>query len=183
VHGEVGADLGAPGERRPLRVVVDSTGRTPALARVRDDTAPTWIATATDVGTTADGQVDLDALLKRLFARGVRAALLEGGPTLAGAFLTAGLIDEVVGYVAPKLLGAGASALGSANVRTIADAIELTVTDVTQIGPDIRITAIPVSAGSSEPALSRSSTASSSTASSSTASSSTAPPARVEGDR
>ena len=75
--------------------------------------------------------------------RGVRAALLEGGPTLAGAFLAAGLIDKIVGYVAPKLLGAGPTALLDAGVSTIADAIDLEITDVTRVGPDLRITALP----------------------------------------
>jgi diaminohydroxyphosphoribosylaminopyrimidine deaminase/5-amino-6-(5-phosphoribosylamino)uracil reductase len=76
-----------------------------------------------------------------LYARGVRAALLEGGPTLAGAFLAAGLVDKVIGYVAPKLLGAGTAALVDAGVATIGEAIELDLTDLTQIGPDLRFTA------------------------------------------
>lgn len=130
-------------KRVPLRVVVDSSGRTPSGARVLDDAAPTWIATAADVGVTADHRVDLDALLARLYARGVRSALIEGGPTLAGSFLRAGLVDEVVAYVAPKLLGAGANALAQAGIDTIADAIDLTIADVTRIGPDVRLTCVP----------------------------------------
>jgi diaminohydroxyphosphoribosylaminopyrimidine deaminase/5-amino-6-(5-phosphoribosylamino)uracil reductase len=129
--------------RWPLRVVVDSSGRTPENARVRDDTAPTWIATAAEVGSTADGRVDLAALLKMLFAQGVRAVLVEGGPTLAGAFIAAGLVDEIVGYVAPKLLGAGPAALADAGVTTMGGALDLTLTDVTRIGPDLRLTAVP----------------------------------------
>jgi diaminohydroxyphosphoribosylaminopyrimidine deaminase/5-amino-6-(5-phosphoribosylamino)uracil reductase len=130
-------------ERRPLRVVVDSAGRTPAGARVCDGAAPTWIATAAEVGAGPDGRVDLAKLLAALYARGVRGALLEGGPTLAGAFLAAGLVDEVVGYLAPKLLGAGPPALGAAGVATIAGVHDLTLTDVTRIGPDLRLTAVP----------------------------------------
>jgi diaminohydroxyphosphoribosylaminopyrimidine deaminase / 5-amino-6-(5-phosphoribosylamino)uracil reductase len=128
--------------QRPLRVVVDSSGRTPKDARVCDNTAPTWIATAADVGTTADGRVDLAALCKRLYDRGIRAVLLEGGPTLAGAFAEAGLIDEIVGYIAPKLLGAGANAFGPAGVDTIGNAFELDIRDVNRIGPDLRLTAV-----------------------------------------
>jgi diaminohydroxyphosphoribosylaminopyrimidine deaminase/5-amino-6-(5-phosphoribosylamino)uracil reductase len=129
--------------RQPLRVVVDSAGRTPVDARVRDGAAPTWIATADEVGADADGRVDLRALLAGLHRRDVRAALLEGGPTLAGAFLAAGLVDRVVGYVAPKLLGAGPAALADAGVRTISEAIDLEFVDVTQVGPDLRFTALP----------------------------------------
>ena len=50
---------------------------------------------------------------------------LEGGPTLAAAFLRAGLVDEVVAYVAPMLLGAGRSAVGDLGITTIADALRL----------------------------------------------------------
>lgn len=129
--------------RQPLRVVVDTNGRTPEDARVRDDAAPTWVATAAETGAGPDGRVSLPALLSELYQRGVRAALLEGGPRLAGAFLAAGLVDKVVGYVAPKLLGAGPSALLDAGVDTVADAIDLEVTDVVQIGDDLRFTALP----------------------------------------
>ena len=96
-----------------------------------------------EVGADPTGRVDLTKLMTALYARGVRGALLEGGPVLAGAFLAAGLVDEVVGYLAPKLLGAGASALGPAGVTTIASALELVLTDVTRIGSDVRITAVP----------------------------------------
>ena len=134
--------------RQPLRVVVDSAGRTPPDARVRDGAAPTWIATAAEVGCGPDGRVDLPALLSVLYQRGVRSVLLEGGPTLAGAFLSAGLVDKVVGYVSPKLLGAGPAALSEAGVRTIAEAIDLEFVDVTRVGPDLRFTALPSKRGS-----------------------------------
>ena len=127
--------------KQPLRVVVDSAGRTPAGARVRDAAAPTWIVTAAEVGSGPDGRVDLSAMLSALFGRGVRNVLLEGGPTLAGAFLAAGLVDRVIGYVAPKLLGAGRAALEDAGIGAIADAIELDFTEITQTGGDLRFTA------------------------------------------
>ena len=129
--------------RQPLRVVVDSSGRTPADARVRDAAARTWIATSAEVGAGPDGRVDLPALLAALYQRGARSVLLEGGPTLAGSFLAAGLVDKIIGYVAPKLLGAGPTALADAGVHTIADAIDLDFVDITRVGPDLRITALP----------------------------------------
>ena len=128
---------------QPLRVVVDSAGRTPAGARVRDGAAETWIATAAEVGAGPDGRVDLPKLFAALHARGSRSVLLEGGPTLAGAALRAGLVDRVVGYLAPALLGAGPAALGEAGISTIGQALRLDVTDVTVIGTDVRITATP----------------------------------------
>jgi diaminohydroxyphosphoribosylaminopyrimidine deaminase/5-amino-6-(5-phosphoribosylamino)uracil reductase len=69
--------------------------------------------------------------LATLFARDRQHIFLEGGPQLAGAFLTAGLVDEVVTYVAPMLLGSGTSAVADLGIATIADAVHLHVTDVT----------------------------------------------------
>jgi diaminohydroxyphosphoribosylaminopyrimidine deaminase/5-amino-6-(5-phosphoribosylamino)uracil reductase len=129
--------------RQPLRVVVDSDGRTPADARVRDGAARTWVVTTAEIGADPTGRVDLPALLTALYQRGVRSVLLEGGPTLAGAFLAAGLVDKVIGYLAPKLLGAGPAALADAGPTTISEVIDLEYVDITQVGPDLRITALP----------------------------------------
>ena len=85
--------------------------------------------------------------LAELFGLGRRHVFLEGGPTLAAAFLQAGLVDEVVAYVAPVLLGAGASAVGDLGITTIADALRLQVTDVTPLGTgaetNVRLTMTP----------------------------------------
>ncbi|MER7275931.1 bifunctional diaminohydroxyphosphoribosylaminopyrimidine deaminase/5-amino-6-(5-phosphoribosylamino)uracil reductase RibD [Dactylosporangium sp. NPDC000244] len=125
---------GVLAERQPLRVVV--TGERGAELerggfRVMDRAAATWVARGGD----------LPAMLRELYARGVRVALLEGGPTLAGAFLAAGLVDRVVAYLAPKLLGAGPAALGFAGISSIAEALTLDVVDLARIGPDVRLTA------------------------------------------
>jgi diaminohydroxyphosphoribosylaminopyrimidine deaminase/5-amino-6-(5-phosphoribosylamino)uracil reductase len=69
--------------------------------------------------------------------------LLEGGPTLAGAFVAAGAVDNVTAYLAPGLLGAGPAALADAGITTIAQALRLDVTDVARLGPDLRVTAVP----------------------------------------
>ena len=127
--------------RQPLRVVVDSTGRTPAGARVRDDAAPTWIATAQEVG--GEETVDLRALLEQLYQRGRRHVLLEGGPRLAGAMVEAGLVDRVVAYLAPVLLGAGPSVLEGGGITTIADAWRLDPIEFRQVGADVRVLARP----------------------------------------
>ena len=82
-----------------------------------------------------------------LYGRDCQHVFLEGGPTLAAAFLDAGLVDEVVAYVAPMLLGAGSHAVGDLGVRTIADARRLDVTDVTVLGTghdtNVRLTMAP----------------------------------------
>ncbi|MFI5912675.1 bifunctional diaminohydroxyphosphoribosylaminopyrimidine deaminase/5-amino-6-(5-phosphoribosylamino)uracil reductase RibD [Dactylosporangium sp. NPDC051541] len=127
---------GEPAARQPLRVVVGGARSTGAGLQVFDRSAPTWVA---EPG--GDRKVDLPAMLRELYARGVRVALLEGGPTLAGAFLAAGLVDRVVAYLAPKLLGAGPAALGFAGISSIAEALTLDVVDLARIGPDVRLTA------------------------------------------
>lgn len=130
---------GEPVGRQPLRVVLDSSDRTPAGARVRDGAAETWVATAESAGAGPDGRVDPAAVLDELWRRGRRHVLLEGGPRLAAAFLDAGLVDEIVAYVAPALLGAGPSALAGGTVGTLADAHRADLVDVTRFGPDVRL--------------------------------------------
>jgi diaminohydroxyphosphoribosylaminopyrimidine deaminase/5-amino-6-(5-phosphoribosylamino)uracil reductase len=115
--------------QQPLRVVLDRRGRVPATARVLDDAAPTHLSTAP---TPA-------ALLADLYDRDVRRVLLEGGPTLAAAFLAAGLVDEAVVHVAPQLLGAGTPMVGGLGISTITSALHLHVTDVTRLGGDVQI--------------------------------------------
>ena len=89
-------------------------------------------------------------MLRELAAREVRHVLLEGGPTLAAAFVRSGVVDEVRWYVAPALLGAGAHALADAGMTTIADALRLEVSDVVRVGDDVRIDARVLRAGSED---------------------------------
>lgn len=116
--------------RQPLRVVLDTHGRAPGTARVLDDAAPTWHVT---------GGLSLPDVLAGLTARGVVHVLLEGGPTLAAAFLRAGLVDAVRAYVAPALLGAGAPAVGDLAIAGIGQALRLELLDVTRVGDDVRL--------------------------------------------
>jgi diaminohydroxyphosphoribosylaminopyrimidine deaminase/5-amino-6-(5-phosphoribosylamino)uracil reductase len=120
---------GRPADAQPLRVVVDRRGRLPATARVLDDAAPTHVSRA---ATPA-------ALLAELFDRDVRRVLLEGGPTLAAAFLAAGLVDEAVVHLAPQLLGAGPGMVGDLGISTMSGALHLQVVDVTPMGGDVQV--------------------------------------------
>jgi diaminohydroxyphosphoribosylaminopyrimidine deaminase/5-amino-6-(5-phosphoribosylamino)uracil reductase len=120
---------GTAAARQPLRVVVDRRRRLPATARVLDDAAPTFVSRA---GTPAE-------LLSQLFDRDVRRVLLEGGPILAAAFLRDGLVDEAVVHLAPTLLGAGPSLVGDLGISTIADALTLSIVEVTPMGGDVQL--------------------------------------------
>ena len=121
---------------QPLRAVMGLRDLDPGR-RVLDDSADTVLLRTRDPNEA----------LKELFARDRQHVFLEGGPTLAAAFLTAGLVDEVVTYVAPMLLGAGRSAVGDLGIATITDALHLDVTDVTVIGEgaetNLRLTMTP----------------------------------------
>lgn len=122
--------------RQPLRVVM---GRrlVPPGAAVLDESALTLQLREHDPAEA----------LAELASREVRQVLLEGGPTLAGAFLRAGLVDEVIAYLAPALLGSGTQAVSGLDISTLTAALRLDLDDVTILGPDIRVRATPVATG------------------------------------
>lgn len=144
-----------PGCRRqPLRVVVDAQLRTPPTARVlqggavlatltRDTDEALVAAGATLLPLPAKGgHVDLEALLRWLAEQGINEVLVEAGALLAGAFIKAGLVDELIIYLAPKLMGHGARGLFELpGLDTMAKALPLTISDVRAVGHDWRVTA------------------------------------------
>ncbi|MDZ7933346.1 MAG: bifunctional diaminohydroxyphosphoribosylaminopyrimidine deaminase/5-amino-6-(5-phosphoribosylamino)uracil reductase RibD [Rhodococcus sp. (in: high G+C Gram-positive bacteria)] len=115
---------------QPVRVVVGSR-QIPATAAIRGPDAPTVFL------DTHDPAAVIDALSEHTDIQ------IEGGPTLAGAFLAAGLVDRVVAYVAPAVLGSGPAAVENAGIGTIADAIRFRTETVTMIGNDILIGVVP----------------------------------------
>jgi diaminohydroxyphosphoribosylaminopyrimidine deaminase / 5-amino-6-(5-phosphoribosylamino)uracil reductase len=125
------ADRPLPRRYQPLRAVM-GLRKPPAGAAVLDDAAET---------VHLDTRDPFEAL-KRLFGQDRQHVWLEGGPTLAAGFWQAGLVDRVVAYLAPALLGSGRAVLADAGVGTIDDAIRLELTDVTRVGPDLRLTAV-----------------------------------------
>ncbi|HWT32214.1 MAG TPA: bifunctional diaminohydroxyphosphoribosylaminopyrimidine deaminase/5-amino-6-(5-phosphoribosylamino)uracil reductase RibD [Microbacterium sp.] len=90
---------------------------------------------------------DLAVVLEDLRERGIQRVFVEGGPTLASAFLREGLADEVLVYVAPKLIGCGAAgdftAIGDVGVATMADVRPLRMESVERLGDDVLIVAVP----------------------------------------
>jgi diaminohydroxyphosphoribosylaminopyrimidine deaminase/5-amino-6-(5-phosphoribosylamino)uracil reductase len=120
-------------ERQPLRVVV-GTGDLPSGLRVLDDAAETL-----HLRTREPAEV-----IAALAERELVDVLLEGGPTLAGAFLRERCVDRVLVYLAPSMLGAGPAALANAGVATITQALPFRVEGATMSGPDVRISAVPM---------------------------------------
>lgn len=125
VRDEIGELVG----NQPLRVVLGDRDL-PAGARLLDGAADTLHLQTRDVA----------AALAELHDRDVQHVFVEGGPTVGAAFLAAGLVDEVVAYVAPKLLGSGRNAVADLGIESITGALELEVEDITVLGHDVRIT-------------------------------------------
>lgn len=120
---------GVDGAPAALRVVMGLRDL-PDRARVRDDAAATVHLRTRDP----------EQALAVLAGQRIHRVWLEGGPTLAAAFLRCGLVDEIVTYVAPALLGAGRAAVADLGITTIDAALRLRTTDVCVIGGDVRIT-------------------------------------------
>ncbi len=141
--------------RQPLRVVVDSQLRTPKDAGLFATDSKVVIATtlhqpSIDIDAEVltlpaiDKQVDLSALMTHLAGLGMNEVMVEAGPVLNGALLSAGLIDEMVIYMAPKLMGNTANGLFNLPaIQTMAQNIDLQISDIRAVGDDWRITAQP----------------------------------------
>jgi diaminohydroxyphosphoribosylaminopyrimidine deaminase/5-amino-6-(5-phosphoribosylamino)uracil reductase len=143
----------------PLRVVLDPGLATVARGRVREGDAPTLYIHAPDarlprgleidrVAVPVQGtRFDLDAVLRLLAGRGINEVQLEAGATLAGAFLDAGLVDELLLYVAPVLLGPRARPLfDGLHIDAMAQRLKMRRIESTVVGEDFRLLLRPESA-------------------------------------
>lgn len=151
--------LGQPVPLAPsLRVVVDSHLRMPTTARILqggclvatasidpDKTAALRAAGADVICLPdADGRVDLAALLDHLAERGVNEVHVEGGSRLSGVFLKSGLVNELLFYMAPTLLGSDARGwFDDLNLTSLDQKVALKFEDVRMVGPNLRILARP----------------------------------------
>jgi len=140
--------------RQPWRVVVDSQLQIPVDAKIFEDNAQVLIATSDATKTMSQAvvchlpsnknQIDLAALMTELAQREINEVMVEAGSQLNGALLAAGLIDELVIYMAPKIMGDGAKGLFHLpDVTAMAHNIDLQITDIRAVGDDWRITALP----------------------------------------
>ena len=148
--------------RQPLRVVLDSNLRMPPDAKMlslRGETLVVCCAGANKERQTLleqkgvqvirqedfEYRVDLLSVLQLLAARDINEVLLETGAVLAGSYMSARLVDELVVYIAPHLLGVGARGmLNIPELERMQDRLELEIIDLRQVGKDLRITAKPI---------------------------------------
>lgn len=145
--------------QQPLRVVVDSHLSTPPSARLFTLPGETLVVTAMeDAGAarvteelvaagaellclSGNSGVDLDALLEHLASRECNEVMIEAGSTLSGSFMAHGLVDELVLYLAPHLMGASARGLFKLpGLEVMEDRIELDILDIRAVGRDWRVT-------------------------------------------
>jgi diaminohydroxyphosphoribosylaminopyrimidine deaminase/5-amino-6-(5-phosphoribosylamino)uracil reductase len=149
-----------PTARQPLRVVVDSQLGIDPAARILQPPGPALVYTASDdaarqraleraqvevarLPATADGKTDLNALLRDLARRGINELHVEAGHKLNGSLVRAGLVDEVLLYQAPRLIGPGREIAALDPLARLDQAVALEYLDVRRIGPDLRIVARP----------------------------------------
>jgi len=144
----------ARGARDPVRVVVDARLGCPADARVLGPGGETWLlAAAGATGTGPDGarvlrvpaaaagRLMLEPALAMLWAEGLTSVLVEGGATLAGALLEAGLVDRVAAFVAPVLIGDDGVPLARfSSPDTMAGALRLSGVRTRRYGDDVLVT-------------------------------------------
>ncbi len=144
--------------RQPVRVVVDSRLRLEGDEKLFSTGGEIWIYTCSsnaerqrqlraagaeviEIDRDADGRVALRALLEDLAARAINEVLTECGPGLAGALLRAGLVDRILLYLAPHLLGdRGRGLFDLGELTAMEQRLECEITDLRQIGPDLRLT-------------------------------------------
>jgi diaminohydroxyphosphoribosylaminopyrimidine deaminase/5-amino-6-(5-phosphoribosylamino)uracil reductase len=148
-----------PGPRTPVRIVLDSQGRTPETSRLVEtaEEAPLMIVTGQDVSSAGQakfaknievlslpaehGQTSVQALLQELGRRRMTNILVEGGSAVLGSFFDAQALDEVHVFIAPRLAGGtlGKSPIGGLGIDTIAETLNLTECQVEQMGQDFLV--------------------------------------------
>ncbi|MXY60375.1 MAG: bifunctional diaminohydroxyphosphoribosylaminopyrimidine deaminase/5-amino-6-(5-phosphoribosylamino)uracil reductase RibD [Chloroflexi bacterium] len=152
-------DAPLPARGQPLRVVVDSAGRLPASAAMLTEEGTTLLAVAsveaahavealgaeTIAAPGVDGRIDLPQLLAELGARDVMSLLVEGGAALLGALFESGLVDKVVAFVAPVVIGGDGvpGPIGGAGAERMADALRLRDVTYTELDGDMMVVGYP----------------------------------------
>jgi diaminohydroxyphosphoribosylaminopyrimidine deaminase / 5-amino-6-(5-phosphoribosylamino)uracil reductase len=152
-----GGGRGGTVKKSPLRVIVDGKGRTPPTARVFHEQGTTLLAlgrnlapaeeeafanTNAEVVTfpSENGVINLHAVLRTLGKRQVTSVLVEGGGILTGSLFDQGLVDKVIVFIAPTIIGGDArSAVAGHGVEKLSDAHSLDRVQVTRFGPDIMV--------------------------------------------
>tara|TARA_B110000444_G_C18805586_1_gene579755 strand:- start:296 stop:1381 length:1086 start_codon:yes stop_codon:yes gene_type:complete len=147
------------GDRQPLRLILDSRLRLPVDAKILQQAGDTFIAYVCDDNNRAqqletagaqlvqmpedNSRVDLQAVMRWLAEHQCNEVLLECGPRLAGAMIQMQLIDEIIVYMAPILMGSNARPLLDLPLEKMSDKVQLDIGEVRAVGDDLRVTLKP----------------------------------------
>lgn len=135
---------------QPKRIVLDRQGQLPLSAKILKNPETVMVMTPfrqelADLGVIQLAPQPLSQLLQTLTQQyQIYDVLVEAGATLSTAFLQQGLVDEMISYVAPTLLGQSARAMFNAEFSTMAEQLRFDLVDVTQLGLDIRLILLPI---------------------------------------
>jgi diaminohydroxyphosphoribosylaminopyrimidine deaminase/5-amino-6-(5-phosphoribosylamino)uracil reductase len=135
---------------QPKRIVFDRQGQLPLSAKILKNPETVMVMTPfrqelADLGVIQLAPQPLSQLLQTLTQQyQIYDVLVEAGATLSTAFLQQGLVDEMISYVAPTLLGQSARAMFNAEFSTMAEQLRFDLVDVTQLGQDIRLRLLPI---------------------------------------
>ncbi|GHH96822.1 bifunctional diaminohydroxyphosphoribosylaminopyrimidine deaminase/5-amino-6-(5-phosphoribosylamino)uracil reductase RibD [Neobacillus kokaensis] len=149
------------GGKNPIRIILDTHLRTPEEAKiVTDKEAPTWIITGSEIDVEkekifrnagieiikmAGKSISIKEMLKVVGERGITSLFVEGGAEVHGSFLKERAFQQLISYIAPKLIGGklAPSSFGGPGMEMMAEAIDLNLKQVDLIGRDVRIIAEP----------------------------------------
>jgi diaminohydroxyphosphoribosylaminopyrimidine deaminase/5-amino-6-(5-phosphoribosylamino)uracil reductase len=153
-------------KEQPLRVIVDGKGRTPLTAHIFNEPGETLLALGRQIKPgeaeafaksgaellelpLTEGYVDVEKLLKALGERGITSVLVEGGSILLGSMFDQGLVDKVVVFVAPIIIGGGEAktAVAGTGVDKVIDSFKLKRVNVRRFGQDIMVSGYVVAKG------------------------------------
>lgn len=151
-------DKGGEARKQPLRVIVDSKGRTPPTAQVFSEPGRALLALGKSAGAgqkkalaqagaellelpSAESLVDLEKLLKALGERKITSVLVEGGGTLLGSLFDRGLVDKVIAFIAPVIIGGeeARTAVGGKGADKVIDSIKLERVSMERFGDDLMV--------------------------------------------
>ncbi len=149
------------GGKNPIRIILDTHLRTPIGANIiKDNEAPTWLITGCGVPPEKEAafktagidiikmptpKISIKELLSVLGERGITSLFVEGGAEVHGSFLKEKAFQQVITYIAPKLIGGKTApvSFGGIGLEKISDAVSLSIKEVAKIGSDLRIIAEP----------------------------------------
>lgn len=149
--------------KNPIRVILDTHLRTPLTSKVvTDNLAETWIVVGNNVDANKQAEftkrsikviqlqqekIEIMPLLKTLGELGVTSLFVEGGASINGSFLKEKAVQQIITYIAPKLIGGSdtPTSFGGSGVQSLSDALQVNIQSVEKIGDDIKIISKPFS--------------------------------------